>query len=286
MGDITVRLHHDGVFVPNPLKYTTGELQIINDIQFEEMEVDELFQVVERLVVYKPTGLYYCIPGTTLSSGIRELKTQKDMEDFLVLGYQNGNKMDLYTEFNGYDVLQHLDNDNLHKPSGDDREVDEEVDEQVYEDDVIENVEFHTEGEENVVFEKLTLDDPFLTKLVGKGNIIAKRDDPIPPLSGAYIAEEDPENDDIDPKFKIKRGVKYPSYNPNTPWDEFVPILGMKFENPEQLKLHLLITVSNMDTSCGIIGVTTSLFLYIVLEMYLWVGVLVERKKIRKKMQI
>ena len=33
--------------------------------------------------------------------------------------------------------------------------------------------------------------------------------------------------------------MKYPSYNPDTPWDEFVPILGMKFENPEQLKLAL-----------------------------------------------
>jgi hypothetical protein len=189
MGDITVRLHHDGVFVPNPLKYITGELQIINDIQFEEMEVDDLFQVVERLVVYKPIGLYFSIPGTTLSSGIRELKTQDDMEEFLVLGYQNGNRMDLYTEFNGYDVLQYLGNDNLHKPSGDVREVDEEVNDQVYADDVTENVEFHTEGEENVVFQKLTLDDPFLTKLVGKGNFIGKRDDPIQPLIGTYIAE-------------------------------------------------------------------------------------------------
>ncbi|PWA42377.1 hypothetical protein CTI12_AA545420 [Artemisia annua] len=186
MGDLMVKLHHDGVFVPNPLKYVTGECQIINDIQFEEMKVDELFQ--------------------------------DDMEEFLVLGYQNGNRMDLYTEFNGYDVLEYRDDDNLHKSIGDVREVDEEVDEKVSEDDVIDNVEFHTEG---------------------KGNFIDKRDDPIQPLSGTYIAEEDPEDDAIDPKFKVKRGVKYPSYNPDTPWDEFVPILGMKFENPEQLKIAL-----------------------------------------------
>ena len=138
-----------------------------------------------------------------MSSGIRALKSKDDMEDFMLLGYHNGNMMDLYTVYNGYDVLEYLDNDNLHKPSGDVREVDEEVDEQVYEDDVIENVEFHTEGEENVVFEKLTLDDPFLTKLVGKGNFIGKRSDPIPPLSGTYTVEEDPEDDVIDDKFKV-----------------------------------------------------------------------------------
>ena len=206
-----------------------GECQIINNIQFEDMEVQELFRIVERLVINKPTRLYYYIPGTTLSSGIRVLKTQDDMEEFMVLGYQNGHRMDLYTHFNDYDVLEYLDDDNLHKTSSDVREVDEEVSE----DDEIDNVQFHTEGEQNVVFEKLTIDDPFLTKLVGKGNFIGKRADPIPPLSGTYAVEEDPEDDVIDDKFKVKKGVKYPSYNPDTPWDEFVPILGIKFENPK-----------------------------------------------------
>ena len=235
MGDLTVKLHHDGVFVPNPLKYMNGECQIISDIQFEEMEVQDLFQIVERLVLNTVTGLYYCIPGTTLSIGIRALKSKDDMEEFMVLGYQNGNMMDLYHDFLDDDVLHYIHNDNLHDYSADVREVDEEL----CEDDEIDDVEFHTEGEQNVVFEKLTLDDPFLTKLVGKGNFIGKRADPIPPLSGTYAVEEDPEDDVIDDKFKVKKGVKYPSYNPDTPWDEFVPILGMKFENPEQLKIAL-----------------------------------------------
>ena len=58
------------------------------------------------------------------------------MEEFMVLGYQNGHRMDLYTHFNDYDVLEYLDDDNLHKTSSDVREVDEEVSE----DDEIDNV--------------------------------------------------------------------------------------------------------------------------------------------------
>ncbi|GJX77662.1 hypothetical protein Tco_0324473 [Tanacetum coccineum] len=93
----------------------------------------------------------------------------------------------------------------------------------------------------DVVFEKLTIDDPFLTKLIGKGNFIGSRDDPIPPLSGKYILEENDHDDNIiDVEYKIKKGVRYPSYNPETAWDEFQPILGMKFENPLQLKNALV----------------------------------------------
>ncbi|GJU33143.1 hypothetical protein Tco_1176732 [Tanacetum coccineum] len=71
--------------------------------------------------------------------------------------------------------------------------------------------------------------------MVGKGNFIGSRDDPIPPLSGKYILEENnPDDNLIDAEYKIKKGVRYPSYNPETAWDEFQPILGMKFENPLQ----------------------------------------------------
>ncbi|GJX08566.1 hypothetical protein Tco_0196498 [Tanacetum coccineum] len=100
-----------------------------------------------------------------------------------------------------------------------------------------ENIDFHVEGEQDVVFQKLSIDDPFLTKQVGKGNFIGTRDNSIPLLSGKYILKENDSDDDlIDGEYKIKKGVKYPSYNPKTTWDEFQPILVMNFENPLQLK--------------------------------------------------
>ncbi|PWA95914.1 hypothetical protein CTI12_AA045570 [Artemisia annua] len=238
MGDITVNLYHDGVFVPNPLKYMQGECQVINDVRFEEMPIGEVFEVVRRLVLNPPKRLYYRIPGTTLTRGIRELKTDDDVNDFTNVAFKNGFKIDLYTEIVDYDVMEFVRNDNLHTDNV--KEGDYVSDELDDEDVEVANVDFHTQGEENVVFERLTVNDPFLNKLVGKGNFIGTKDDPIPPLGGKYFVEEaDPDDDMIDERYKVKKGVKYPSYNPETPWEENKPILGMKFENPQQLK-HLL----------------------------------------------
>nr|GEY20230.1 hypothetical protein [Tanacetum cinerariifolium] len=35
------------------------------------------------------------------------------------------------------------------------------------------------------------------------------------------------ENDIVDPKFKAKPFVRYPSFDPSTPWDQYRPVLGM-----------------------------------------------------------
>ncbi|GKD80526.1 hypothetical protein Tco_1347365, partial [Tanacetum coccineum] len=173
------------VFVPNPLKYVLGLTMIISDTQFEEMPVSELFEFID---------------------------SDDDMVDFVKVGFENGFKVDLYHEYNDYDVMAYTTNDNLF-PNKDDNLGDDEtivedegvVETVVEQEKYLENIDFHTEGEENAVLEKLPIDDPFLTKLV-------------------------------DPKFKAQTDVQYPSYIPDLPWKEFMPILGMKFENPQQLK--------------------------------------------------
>ncbi|GJV99529.1 hypothetical protein Tco_1554781 [Tanacetum coccineum] len=49
MAIFTLNLYHDGVFVPNPLKYMKGGFKVVNDIQFEDMRIVDLFKVVTRL---------------------------------------------------------------------------------------------------------------------------------------------------------------------------------------------------------------------------------------------
>nr|GFA03072.1 hypothetical protein [Tanacetum cinerariifolium] len=48
---------------------------------------------------------------------------------------------------------------------------------------------------------------------------------------------EDSEN--IDPKFNVKSGVTYIRHNPNQNWKKMKHVLGMRFDNPEQLKMCL-----------------------------------------------
>nr|GEU54791.1 zinc finger, PMZ-type [Tanacetum cinerariifolium] len=102
-------------------------------------------------------------------------------------------------------------------------------------------VDFEVEGKENVAIPKNTTDDPWLNKLVGKGNFIGHIDDPTANLGGRFIHKEnDPEDDIVDPKWKSKKNIVYPSCDPTTTWDQCNLVLGMKFENPLQLKNMLV----------------------------------------------
>ncbi|GJW58169.1 hypothetical protein Tco_0104900 [Tanacetum coccineum] len=232
MGDLSITLHHDGVFVPNPCKYVNGRIKVLNETRFEEMQVGELFEIINKLTLSNAKHIYYCLPGTTLTLGIREIKTYSDMVEFMRLGYENDNRMELYTEHHGYDVLQYNHNDNL---ASDNEQSDVDPDYEGESDP--ENVDFHTEGEQGVEFEKLSVDDPFLNKLVGNGNFIGTRSDPIPPLVGNYHVEaDDPEDEIIDGMHKADKGIKYPAYDPEQPWNENKPVLGMRYESPQQLK--------------------------------------------------
>nr|GEX23002.1 hypothetical protein [Tanacetum cinerariifolium] len=89
----TINLHHDGIFIASPLRYLQGDLKQITDIDFE---------------------------------GIKELKTDSDVEDFVRVG----------------DEIEEFD-----------------------------DVDFHTEREENVVIKNLTTHDPFLNKLCGNNGM-------------------------------------------------------------------------------------------------------------------
>ncbi|GKA66286.1 uncharacterized protein Tco_0766094 [Tanacetum coccineum] len=107
-------------------------------------------------------------------------------------------------------------------------------------DDLKDIVDFEVEGEENVFITRNITDDPWLNKLVGNGTLIGQTDDATSNLGGRFNHEEnDPEDDIVDPKFKAKPFVRYPSFDPSTPWDQCQPLLGKKFENPQQLKYML-----------------------------------------------
>ncbi|GKD88059.1 hypothetical protein Tco_1359213 [Tanacetum coccineum] len=165
------------------------------------MSVRQLREIIDRFVNDSPKTFYYAKPGTTLVRGITEIKSDFDIDDFMTICYQNGFKIDLYVEHHGYDVTKMVRNPTLDAPLVDD---------------------YVSSNEE-----------------LGNGNFIGTLDDPNPPLEGTYVEEADPKEDIIDMKYKVKSGISYPTFNPTTPWNEQKPILGMKYENPLQLKQSL-----------------------------------------------
>ncbi|GKB37115.1 hypothetical protein Tco_0882057, partial [Tanacetum coccineum] len=130
--------------------------------------------------------LYYCKTGTTLALGIKELKYDKDVEDMLNDGYDNGNMIDLFVEHYDYDT--------------------------------------ETEADDSVVIKDITTSDPFLNKLRSTRALFrGSRQQKVPDI---YDIEEDLDNDHIDHLHKVKKGVVYPAFDPNIPWDKMEPVLG------------------------------------------------------------
>ncbi|GJS30381.1 hypothetical protein Tco_0491001 [Tanacetum coccineum] len=159
-------------------------------------------------------GIFIANHIKELKDGIKELKTDKDVEDFLRAGYENKWFVNLYTEHHDYDVLDFLTIDgNVNETpykSSDEYYSSDEVEE-------IDYVDFHTKGEENVVIKNLSTQDSFLNKLCRNNGSFSGFIYEPQPVDQEPI--DDPDAASIDPLFKVKRGMRY--------------------EHPEQLKRAL-----------------------------------------------
>ncbi|GJW21453.1 hypothetical protein Tco_0032075 [Tanacetum coccineum] len=207
----TVNLYHDGIFICNPLRYVEGDVKQITDVNFDGMTFNDLREIVKRLVHGLVKRLYYCKVGSPLKS-IKELKSDSDVDVFLLLGYENRMCVDLYVEHHDYDVL-----DFLLEETSDPKIVSASSDEYCSNDESedIDGVDFHTEGDHNVVIKNFTTTDPFLNQLCSNsGSFRGFINDPIPCNKGNV--EEDPDG-------------------------------SMRFDHPEQLKICL----ANYDVAIG-----------------------------------
>ncbi|GKC52261.1 hypothetical protein Tco_1075006 [Tanacetum coccineum] len=161
------------------------------------------------------------------------LKYDKDVEDMLNDGYDNGNMIDLFVEHYDYDVMGLI---NL-EPSLEQNIEDSDCYSSDDAEEQIDGVDFQTEADDCVVIKDITTSDPFLNKLCSTRALFrGSRQQKVPDIDDI---EEDPDNKQIDPLHKVKKGVVYPAFDPNIPWDKMEPVLGMRYESAHQLKLAL-----------------------------------------------
>ncbi|GKA55958.1 F-box domain containing protein [Tanacetum coccineum] len=190
-------LLYDRIFTLCPLKYAQGEMKDVNDTNFDEMSYERLLEIVKR-----------------------EIKSDQDIIDMLKVGYENGNEIDMYVEHFDYVIMQmdqfeenEEQNENIIDSSNDCHEI--------------ENVDFQTKGDDNVVIKNISTEDPFLNKLCSsrilfRGNGKCRMPDITKTL------EVDLDDNQIDSFYKVQRGVVYPAFDPYIPWDKMEPMLGMR----------------------------------------------------------
>nr|GEV20239.1 hypothetical protein [Tanacetum cinerariifolium] len=128
-----------------------------------------LLEILKRLVPNGFEKVYYCKSGAKLTS-IREIKSDQDIVDLLKVAYDNGFQINMYLDHFGYDIMEMVEydrNKELRKTRIK-AELDSSDDDYHYSNydlEEIENVDFHTKGDDSVVIKNITTQDPFLTKL-------------------------------------------------------------------------------------------------------------------------
>ncbi|GKD69190.1 hypothetical protein Tco_1323280 [Tanacetum coccineum] len=195
----------------NPLEYVHFDSRVIDDVSFDDMSFKDFLATIRRLVL------------------------------FVKAYYENNLKIDLFIEHNGYDIMEMIHEDLHPKKPVSHVDSDSNGETNVPLDDVAHVVEqFKHENEGNVNIPRMTTYDPWLNKLVGNSTFIRQTDNPNLNLQGRFLLEvEDPDDEQVESKFKAKLDVSYSSFNPDTPWNECKPVLGIRFESPKQLK-HML----------------------------------------------
>ncbi|GJW14977.1 calcium/proton exchanger [Tanacetum coccineum] len=230
----TVNLKHDGIFSPYPFFYINGDEKQLTNFDFEGMSYDNLRELIRKLVHSPVHSLYYCKFGKTLKQGLCFLKNDADVQEFLRDGYESKWVVNLYTEHYGYDAMDFKNSDAKDYESADSSDAYCSSDDE----EVIDYVNFYHERDQNVVIKNITTNDPFLTKLCSNnGNFRGFINEPILVTKDLHI--EDPDSITLEPSHQIKRGIAYPRHDPLQPWNEMQPILGMRYDHPEQLKLAL-----------------------------------------------
>nr|GFA15841.1 ribosomal protein L7A/L8 [Tanacetum cinerariifolium] len=147
------------------------------------------------------------------------VKADSPVKEISGYGGRGRGRGDMYTEHQGYDVLEMI-NDDRHCEDKSDSDF-EDVKKGDNLDDVKDIVDFQTEGEENVDIPKLSIDDLWLNKLAGKGRFVGEMKDPIPGLKGRFFVEQnDPDENFVKPKRDVsackcagKRGKKQVQIN-------------------------------------------------------------------------
>ncbi|PWA41822.1 hypothetical protein CTI12_AA426570 [Artemisia annua] len=108
MASLTITFHHDGLFIGLPIEYIEGNSDTIKDVEFDNMTYDKFFDFLAYASKYPVVGLYYCVPGCDLTDGIREIKSNQQLGDFVAVDLEHGGKIDVYLEHHGYDIQDWL----------------------------------------------------------------------------------------------------------------------------------------------------------------------------------
>nr|GEX98092.1 calcium/proton exchanger [Tanacetum cinerariifolium] len=171
--------------------------------------------LIVKLVHAPVTSLYYCKVGTPLRLGVKPLKNDSDVDQFVNFAYQNKWQVNLYVEHTGYDALDIRDQGETMADDGNET-----------------SDAYLSRDEEDLSY--LRADSAQFINFVDEP---MNANDETVVEDTKYIVRE----------FNVKHGISYIRHDPNQDWKKMEPALGMRFDHPKQLKMFL----ANYDVANG-----------------------------------
>nr|KAJ0211847.1 hypothetical protein LSAT_V11C400214430 [Lactuca sativa] len=194
---LSIKVHFQGVFINKPFCYSDGVHHVFENIDFASMSFNEFVEKCEKV--------YYCQHDLQIPEGLTLISNERQYQEFIDIAYQCGVQVSIYMDHFGTIVHVTKANENENEDNCSVKSnMSIEGEEGIYLTDIKSPQEINMEG---ITYEGVSQ---------GNGNEEA--------------TEGDPKDDNV-PDVKGKS-----MFNEDIPWRNQLPILGMRFTNPKQLK--------------------------------------------------
>ncbi|CAI9282734.1 unnamed protein product [Lactuca saligna] len=209
---LTVYLHYNGLFAPKPLVYLNAVVVSICDVDFGAMDFKDFNLFIAKLIEGSCDNVYYCTRNEPLAEGIRRITNDADYFEFIETGSSDeaGLRMNVYIDHENEPVLDWADDEGHYS----EEDLDDDKDSQLSDD-----IPYEHEADDYIPSLDKTIGDEFLHRVSGMCKDI----------------NDEAETDEVETNNGDDKPV-YPVHNENQKWDKMVPILGMRFSNPMELK--------------------------------------------------
>ncbi|GJR04515.1 hypothetical protein Tco_0527499 [Tanacetum coccineum] len=232
---ICLNFHHGGVFEANPLNYDFGMVSKLENVDIVSMGYKDLVEFLEKESHATCNALYFVVPGLDIKIGLKPLKCDVGMRNFRQYAFRNNGEIDIYMAQSEFDFEDGTIKANNH--SGSDQDDYNVYDVYSSDEDDTSSLDHLSDGEDEVVDIRkqksipknkkkipIMFDETFLARIF---NGLEREKN---------VEREVGSDDEFNPEDEDKLGDHWPTHDPKTKWKFMKPVLGERFEGPDQLK--------------------------------------------------
>ncbi|KAI3525338.1 hypothetical protein L1887_04054 [Cichorium endivia] len=249
----SIQINYNGMFVTSPFAYEGGEVKSLGNLDFTNMEYHEFSDFLKKETDTECSGIYFVTPGKELHNGLKLIKSDMDFKAFVHCGVKNKGKLSLYLEHFDEDLTEYLEDVIKDKMDESENETDNSMTSDDIEDDDTASIDHLSEDEVELSELRKTKKSPTSERNrecnSGQNSLFdTDADEEQLPKGDTMETEHETFLNDLlislqkDTQIVKKDDVskegdiRFPKHNPRIYWKLMKPVLGERYESPQQLK--------------------------------------------------